>query len=204
MELKRIGIMGGTFNPIHKGHIEIAKAAYQQYAMDKILFLPNKNPPHKQGKALAQNQERLDMVRLAICRYPYFELSTIEMEREGLSYTADTLRYLRQRYPDAKFYFIIGADSLHDMKQWRDPEVIFHMADILCAPRFPSTREDDKQCRRELMQQYKACIEFIHMNPIHAASRNILVDLKCGLDVSDVLPDAVYDYICQNHLYGLP
>lgn len=200
---KKTGIMGGTFNPIHNGHIEIAKAAYHQFSMDEVLFLPNKNPPHKQGIPLADHRQRMDMVKLAIQPYPYFQLSTIEIDRKGWSYTVDTLRFLKQQSPACELYFIVGADSLHDMERWREPEEIFRLATILSAPRFPKTRDEDLECQEMLAERYGANIEFIQMEPIPVASRTILEQLNGNREflADNRLPPRVWDYICSHQVY---
>lgn len=199
--MKRIGIMGGTFNPIHNGHLAIAKAAYQQFSLEKVLFLPSKKPPHKKNLKLAADQSRTDMVKLAIAPYPFFEFSGVEMGREGYSYTADTLKLLKAEYPDFELCFIIGADSLHDMRDWYEPQRIFDVSHILCAPRYPNTEEEDYQCCEELVRQYGAVIDFIEMEPINLSSKRFLQDFQVGRAVQDQVPEDVYAYIRKHGLY---
>ena len=130
-----VGIMGGTFNPIHNGHIEIARAAYRQYHLDEVWFMPNHIPGYKDAKELLDGQTRLDMVSIAIKKYPYFKASDYELRRSGKTYTAETLELLKREYPGIQFYFIIGADSLDYFDKWREPEKILEHAKILTAPR---------------------------------------------------------------------
>lgn len=130
-----VGIMGGTFNPIHNGHIEIAKAAYEQYCLDEVWFMPNHIPGYKNQKELLDGHLRFDMVALAIKKYPFFKASDYELKRNGKTYTAETMRLLNRDYPETQFYFIIGADSLNYFDKWREPERILEHAKILAAPR---------------------------------------------------------------------
>ena len=106
--MARIGIMGGTFNPIHNGHIKLADTAYKELSLDKIWFMPSKIPPHKDNSTIVDEQHRVNMINLAISDYDYFELSELELKREGTTYTSQTLEYLSEYYPDDIFYFIIG------------------------------------------------------------------------------------------------
>ena len=109
---KKIGIMGGTFDPIHIGHLILGETAYQQFHLDKVLFMPAGNPPHKrERKDRADNAQRTEMVRRAITSNVHFELSLEEMEKKGLSYTYETLEHLKATHPDTDYYFILGADS---------------------------------------------------------------------------------------------
>lgn len=199
--MKRLGIMGGTFNPIHNGHIEIAKAAYEQYSLEQVLFLPSKKPPHKRNRRIAANKDRIEMVTMAIRDYPYFALSTCEMDREGYSYTSDTLKQLKAQYPDYELYFIVGADSLHYMEEWHEPETIFSLSHILCAPRFPLTKEEDYKCQKQLMKEYGATISFIDMVPMDIASQDILRKITLGEQILNQLPKSVYEYIIEHSIY---
>ncbi|MCM1180186.1 MAG: nicotinate-nucleotide adenylyltransferase [Clostridium sp.] len=130
-----VGIMGGTFNPIHNGHIEIANAAYRQYHLDEVWFMPNHIPGYKDLEDLTDGQTRLDMVSLAIQKYPYFKASDYELRRSGKTYTAETMELLKREYPQIQFFFIIGADSLVYFDKWQAPEKILEHAKILTAPR---------------------------------------------------------------------
>ncbi|MDK2807580.1 MAG: nicotinate-nucleotide adenylyltransferase [Clostridiales bacterium] len=199
--MKKIGIMGGTFNPIHNGHIKIALAAYEQYALNQVLFLPNRKPPHKKNTAIASNQARLEMISLAISPYPFFSISNSEMKRDGFSYTCDTLLELKEKESDADLYFIIGADSLHDMEHWYRPEQIFQLAYILCAPRYPNTKEEDHICRKRLISKYKASVDFIQMEPLAIASREIVGAIQYGKSIEGKVPKTVERYLMEHNVY---
>ncbi len=132
----RIGVFGGTFDPIHEAHLRIANAALKQMRLDKVLFVVAAHPPHKSRRKLhASAEERLAMVEAALADEPQFEASRVELDREGPSYTAETLEILQQQHPTATLFLILGLDSLVDLPKWRDPERILAVAHLLVAPR---------------------------------------------------------------------
>lgn len=130
---KRIGIMGGTFNPIHNGHLLLARKAQEQISLDKVLFMPSGNSYMKRN--VLETRKRVDMVTLAIRNDPDFELSMIEARKSGNTYTCETLKFLTASNPENQYYFIIGADILFQIEQWRNPKQIFQMAVLACAVR---------------------------------------------------------------------
>lgn len=196
---KKIGIMGGTFNPIHYGHIEMAKKAYEQFQLDKVLFMPSGNSYLK--KNVLDVKHRVAMVELAIAEYDYFELSLVEVERQGNTYTYETLRDLTQLHPDTDYYFILGADSLMYLEHWKNPEVIFSLSTILCAVR------DDYDMGRLiekiswLKENKNANIEIINMPKIDISSTLIREKAATHCSVSQYVPAIVEDYIQKEHLY---
>ena len=133
--MSRIGIMGGTFNPIHNGHIKLALTAYKELQLDKVWFMPSKNPPHKKKNDIASDYHRVNMIKLAIESYKDFELSEVELKLEGINYTADSLLYLKERYPLDEFFFILGADSLINIEKWYKPEQLFKLTSFVVASR---------------------------------------------------------------------
>lgn len=146
---KRIGIMGGTFDPIHIGHLILAEKAYEELDLDEVWFMPSGNPPHKQNRAgRASDKQRVEMVRRAIADNPHFRLSTEEMHPEGYTYTYETLERLHEKYPDYIYYFIIGADSLYDFDMWRRPDRICKAASLLVATRNDVPEESLKKKMR--------------------------------------------------------
>ena len=133
---KKIGIMGGTFDPIHMGHLILGEQSYEQFQLDKVLFMPSGNPPHKRDRAgRASDNQRVDMVRLAIEDNPHFELSLAEMHETGYTYTYRTLEELKEYNPDTDYYFIIGADSLFAFDEWMEPERICRACTLVVAVR---------------------------------------------------------------------
>ena len=132
---QRIGIYGGTFDPIHKTHVDAARAALGHAHLDVVFFVVAASPPHKRGEVFADAEDRLDMVCAAIADEPGMEASRIEMDRCGPSYTVDTLQELEGQYPGAHFFLILGQDSLSDLLHWRDPQGILSRAQLLVVPR---------------------------------------------------------------------
>lgn len=145
-----VGIMGGTFNPIHIGHLKIAQAAYEQYHLDEVWFMPNHVPGYKSKANLLDGAVRLDMINLSIHNYPHFKSSNFELLRTGNTYTAETMQLLSKDYPDIRFYFIIGEDSLNYFDKWWKPEVILSYAKILSAPRDTSSKQSMNKRIQEL------------------------------------------------------
>lgn len=202
-----IGIMGGTFNPIHLGHIELAKAAYEQYSLDKVIFMPAGCPPHKSSESIASSHHRLAMVNLAIKPYSYFESSDFEIRMEGRSYTANTLIKLHKLYPENQFYFLMGGDSFFQFNEWHKPDVIAQNCIILVADRGDYTREQWNEQKEHLMKDYCAQIERITLSPIPMSSTDFRNNIAQFLDMNSkelvkhfIIPE-VFEYIRRNHLY---
>lgn len=208
MKKNKIGILGGTFNPIHNGHIKLASQAYFQYNLDKILVMVSKTPPHKANMYIPSAQIRSQMVKLAIADYDYMEFSDFELQRDGFIYTADTLSLLCKQYPENQYYFIIGGDSLDYFDTWYHPEVILSKATILASGRsgLDSARIDKKIY--ELKQSFPyGKIYKIELPDIPFSSSGIRVLLLDKTDnsrqkVSKMLDEKVLDYIMKEAVYG--
>ena len=199
---KKIGIMGGTFNPIHLAHTEMAKVCLRQQDLDKILFMPSKNPPHKKDKSILPENERAVMVKLAVSEYDKFVFSDFELQRKGTTYTADTLRLLQEENPDDNYYFIMGADSLLYLDKWYRPQEILKRAVILAIGRDGSTPDELKEKRKELIKQYdKADIRFVHMRQMDISSSMIREGIAHGENMEKYLDKEVWNYINANGLY---
>ena len=149
----KIGIMGGTFNPIHNAHLMMAQAAYEQYKLDEIWFMPSAKPPHKNQDEIAEKEHRKRMVQFAIDKIPYFKISNIEYKRAGKTYTYDTLVELKKEREDAHFYFIMGGDSLAQFEQWYHPEKIVKLCTILAASRDEISYEQTKEYCKQLSER---------------------------------------------------
>lgn len=199
--MKKIGIMGGTFNPIHNGHLKMALEAYKQFQLDEVWFMPTKNPPHKAEKEIISDDHRVKMIELAIKKIPFFYLSKIELEREGTTYTVDTLCQLEKDYPNDYFYFILGADSLFHIHTWKSPEKVMKLAHILSAPRYPMTQEEEIERKDMLSEQYHADIQLISMEPIRISSMNIRKRIFNKQPINEYLPKEVEQYVKKYHLY---
>ena len=194
--------MGGTFNPIHLAHTEMAKVCLRQQDLDKILFMPSKNPPHKKDKSILPENERAVMVKLAVSEYDKFVFSDFELQRKGTTYTADTLRLLQEENPDDNYYFIMGADSLLYLDKWYRPQEILKRAVILAIGRDGSTPDELKEKRKELIKQYdKADIRFVHMRQMDISSSMIREGIAHGENMEKYLDKEVWNYINENGLY---
>lgn len=194
----KIGIMGGTFNPIHNGHIALANAAYKEFSLDKILFMPSGKSYMKHH--VLDNEKRVVMVSKAIEAIPYFELSTIEVERSGNTYTCETLQQLNQQNPEIHYYFIMGADSLFHIEKWKSPEIIFSLATIICMIRDDYNLDDIKKKGAEL-EQKGAHILYLDIPKITISSTEIRERIKRHESISALVPKKVEEYIVQEHLY---
>lgn len=197
----KIGIIGGTFNPVHYGHIAIAKTAYCQLNLDKVVFMPTGNPPHK--KDIADGFHRLEMVKLAIDKINYFEVSDFEMRRAGVIYTADTLSLLTKQKPYNKYTFIIGGDSYNDIEKWYHPEIVMKLASIAVCIR-GNESDNNLMIRKEYLEKtYDADINILNFDSINISSSEIR---KCFQEnsfekIRDYIAPEVEKYILNNKLY---
>ncbi len=201
MAKERIGIMGGTFNPVHLGHIRMAKYAMQSADLDRVLFLPDGTPPHK--KDIVSAQHRWRMVCVATCAEKGLVPSDMEINREGTTYTIDTLHVLHEQFPKADFYFIIGADTVMQLHSWKDIEQVFPLCTFLVAPRIlsVSSREYLNEKRRLVAQG--ASIENIDMPILDVSSTDIRSQLLEG-SPSPLFPVTLQEYCEAAGLYHLP
>lgn len=199
---RRVGILGGTFDPIHIGHLILAESAWQQFSLDTVLVMPSGNPPHKRNRDGASNAQRVDMVRLAIASNPHLTLSLEEMHESGYIYTKETLRRLRQRHPDTEYYFIIGADSLLAFDSWNGPQEICDQCVLTVAVRDSmdkGTLEKAIQCARD---KYHADIRKLESPNLDISSSSIRAWVREGRSVRYYLPEPVYSYIVEKEIYG--
>ena len=201
---KKVGIMGGTFDPIHIGHLILGEAAWRQFRLDEVWFMPAGNPPHKRHRdGRATDDQRVDMVRLAIQSNPHFVLSLIEMNPDGYSYTYRTLQKLREQYPQTDWYFIMGADSLTDFDTWREPQRITDSCQVVVATR---NQMDETACQHLLEQRRN---EFHHdffrldTPNLDVSSAHLREMICAGESIRYYTPDRVLDYIQKNRLYVL-
>ena len=194
-----IGIMGGTFNPIHKGHIGIARCAYEQFDIDRIIFMPSGTPAYKDNSPIVSAKDRCNMVELAISPFEYMSLSTLEIDRPGNTYTADTLAELYNLY--RKIYFIIGADSLFHIQDWYHPEYVCCHCHLLCANRNGQSVTELEKQKHFLEDKYSAKIDFIICPDMPYSSTAIRQKVKNHISVSEDVGIEVEEYITANLLY---
>ncbi len=201
----KIGIMGGTFNPIHYGHLKIAETAERQFGLDEVWFLPNAHPPHKDpSRIMAAAWQRVEMVRLAIADIPKFQLELYEAEKESVSCSYATMEYMKQAYPANDFFFIIGADSLLMIDSWVKPERLLAACKILVAFRDGIDQAATVQDRIDALGgKYEKAEIFLLSSPLMPVSSS-QIRLLCGQgkSIHGLVPDAVEQYIVRSGLYA--
>ncbi len=200
MAKERIGIMGGTFNPIHLGHIAMAQAAIKAGSLDRVLFLPDGQPPHKSGIAPAEHRWR--MVCAAVAPYKRMEPSRMELDRTGTTYTFDTLTALRELYPKASLFYIIGADTLMQLHTWHRWQEVLTLCTFLVCPRDDLTPGEEFRQERRRLQEMGARFVMVDMKPVDVSSTAIREALPSDEPIGHFDP-AVQEYIGLTGLYGL-
>ena len=193
--------MGGTFNPIHIGHLIIAERAREQFDLEEVLFMPCGMPYMKDTSELLPSDIRAEMVSLAIKDNPFFTLSTIEIEKKGSTYTYETLEQLRGSNPDTEYYFILGADSLWTISDWKEPEKIFANCHILAAVRDDKSAQDMKKRINFLKNKFDARISLLKTGLIEISSSSIRDSVKKETSIRYLVPKNVYEYIVEYKLY---
>lgn len=199
--MSAIGIMGGTFDPVHIGHIALAQHARTEFELDRILFLPNHNQWMKKDREITPDIHRVQMVRLAVEGIPGFEVSLAEIEAGGVSYTYRTLEILKEQYPDETLYFIMGADSLLTLECWVEPAKVMKYAHLLAAVRNDCDMVQLNAQKSKLEQHYDARIDLLHMPPVDISSTQIRQNFYHDPAIRQMLPAKVASYIIENNLY---
>ena len=197
----KIGIMGGTFDPIHIGHLLLGQFAYEEFGLGEIWFLPNGNPPHKRRKDECALQLRVEMIRLAIRDVPYFKLCLHEADESVHSYTYKTMGELNALYPGNDFYFILGADSLFSIETWKCFQEIFPTCTILAAMRDDKDITDMQGQIQYLEQAYGARVCILQAPLLEISSTTLRQRASRRQSIRYMVPDAVAEYIRKNHLY---
>lgn len=196
----KIGILGGTFYPIHNGHMMLADYAYKQYQLDKIWFMPNHMPPHKENRQIADmTKHRVEMVRRAISPYPQYELQLYEVEKKDVSYSYKTLEFFKETYPEDTFYFIVGADSLFAFDTWVKPERITKTCIILAAYRDGKVTEEMQARMEDLNVRYKGDFRLLKTPNVDISSTRIR---EGDGQIRSYVPPEVWDYMKEQHLFG--
>lgn len=198
---KKVGIMGGTFDPIHYGHLILAQNALDIFSLDEILFVPSGTPWLKESTKVLSKNKRVSMTGMAIEDNPDFALSTIEIDREGNSYSYETVEELKRMQPKTDFYFIMGADSLLEIERWKHPDRLMAECTLLVAVRDDCDREGLEKQIIYLTDKYQADIKILPANRIDISSTKIRQLIREGKSVRYMLPDQVIRFIQKNHLY---
>lgn len=190
---ERLGVFGGTFDPVHVGHLIMAQEALSKLRLDRVLFVPAARPAHKRSRTIASAAHRVAMLRLAVRGVPQLQVSTLEVERGGVSFTVDTLESLARESRD--LYFVMGQDSLDDFPTWRDPERIARLARLAVVPR------GDGRLPR-IRPELRGRVSLLDPPRIGISSSEIRRRLKRGLSVRWWMPDASLRYAIEKGLYG--
>lgn len=200
--MPKTGIVGGTFDPIHNGHILLGKQALTEYGLDEIWYMPSGQPPHKRDHRVTPAEDRCAMVNLAVRDFENFCLSEFETSRQGTTYTAQTLKLLKKEYPQHEFYFIIGADSLYQIENWYHPEEVLAMVNILVADReYQQAHPPMEERIHYLEERFGGRIQRLHCRELDVSSEEIRDRVRTGRSIAGLVPKAVEQYICENHLY---
>jgi len=192
----RVGVLGGTFDPVHRGHLALARAALDELGLDEVLFVPAGQPWRKEGRIVAPAAHRLAMLRLALAGEPALRVETLELDRPGPSYTADTLEALRDARPDDELFFVAGEDALADLPNWLRPERILELATLAVA-----RRVDVPQAAGESLSGLRERVVWLKMPLLPVSATEIRDRVRRGLPVDDLVPPAVEAYIREHGLY---
>ena len=193
----KIGIMGGTFDPIHNGHLFIAEQVRVKYRLDKVIFIPSGNPPHKKDIDVADSTHRYNMVNLAIANNYYFFSSLIEINRDGETYTIDTLKELKSLYPVAELYFIIGYDAISTINTWKEYESLFNYTKFIVVSRSVPTIEKIDFCHENLNKS----VDYFETPVIDISSTQIRKNIGINKSIKYMVETSVEKYIYKNNLY---
>ena len=207
--MKKVGIMGGTFNPIHQAHVLLAKQAYEALGLDYVLVMPLKTPQFKSANELVSDEDRINMIKASIEDAPYLRFSDFELNREGKTYTSETVKLLHENYPDTRFYFIVGGDSLDYFENWHEPEVILENCALCCTGRADYDNTKAAATIRRLTDKfgsYEETRELPEIINLKTASMNISSSdirkrVACSLPIAGLVNEKVREYIYSHNLY---
>jgi nicotinate-nucleotide adenylyltransferase len=197
---RRIGILGGTFDPIHMGHLITAEIVRVSAALDEIIFIPAARPPHKENKGEAPAEDRLLMVQCAVEGNPSFSVSDIELRREGPSYTVDTIAALSEQLGDAELFFITGADAMNDLYRWHDPVRLLHSCTFIVAAR-QGVELDESRLAEQFSPEQRSRIRIVPTPHLEISSTVIRARVRAGRSIRYLVPRAVELYIEERGLY---
>lgn len=201
-KVKKIAVMGGTFDPIHYGHLVTAEAVRHQYNIDQVLFVPTGHPPHKLDRSITDAQHRYLMSILATETNPHFFVSRIEIDRQGLTYTIDTIQELKEQYgQETEIYFITGADAFLEIFTWKRAEELLEICNFIAATRPEYPKEDLIDSITKIEKNYRAKFSFIEVPALAISSSEIRTRVNSSEPIKYLLPEAVENYIEKYKLY---
>lgn len=199
--IKRKGIFGGTFDPIHNGHLHVAYEALYRLNLDKIIFMPSGKPPHKTNKIITDSEIRIELVKAAIEKEKKFILSSYEIEKLGLSYTYETLEYFKGLEPDTEWYFITGTDCLMDIRSWKNIDRIFNSCKFVVFNRSGYFKERVIEQKNKIEMEYGTSIIYLDIPVIDISSTEIRSKIKDSKEISYLVPEKVEHILNQMKLY---
>ncbi len=220
--MKGIGLFGGTFNPLHNGHLKVAEDVRAQFQMEKIYFIPSALPPHKKRDNLADAGDRYQMIEFAISGYPKFDISDVEIQRKGLSYSIDTVRYFKKKFPSATCYLIVGMDAFLEVDTWKSYGTFFDLIPIIVMTRPAESAVSTLNPAEELESYIQAHVDqhyefspptscfvhperqpvfLCHVTPMDISSTRIRNLIKQGKSITTMVPASVEKYIYKKGLY---
>lgn len=199
--MSRIGILGGTFNPIHNGHIQMAEYSHKAAELDKVILMPTFVPPHKESTNLVSCEHRLNMCRLACLNLPYAEVSDFEIKLEGKSYTYRTLELLKSQNKNDEFFFIVGADMFLSMQNWKNPEIIFELATVIAVPRDEDSVSQLSNHYENVLKKMGAKAIVLKDSVLTVSSTYIRDNIDNQSALQSLIDSRVYNYIKENNLY---
>ncbi|WP_405353348.1 nicotinate (nicotinamide) nucleotide adenylyltransferase [Ruminococcus sp.] len=199
--MSRIGILGGTFNPIHNGHKQMIEYSHKEAKLDKIIVMPTFVPPHKESLNLVCCEHRLNMCRLACSEISYADVSDFEIKLEGKSYTYRTLELLKEKYPNDELFFIVGADMFLSLESWRNPEIIFKLATIIAIPRDDDSVAELTRHYDDILKPMGAKAIILQKSVLTVSSTYVRDNINNHDALANLLDKRVFDYIKENNLY---
>lgn len=199
--MKKIGVLGGTFDPFHYGHLSIAKSALKEFELDRIVLLPSNVQPFKIGKKMASPEDRVNMARLVSEEHLDFNLLTQEAFSGEISYTYKTMHSLKEKYPDCIFYFILGTDSFLSIESWYEAEKLIREFPFIIGERPGYKEEETLNLMRKLKEKYNAQIGILNNKILEISSTEIKENIKRGVSISEMVPRSIERYILEHGLY---
>ena len=200
---ERIGVFGGSFDPVHLGHLTIAQDALEQLDLDRLIFVPAAIPPHKLNHTLVEGRQRVEMLQLATEENLRFEVSDLELARGGVSYTVDTIHHLQEEHPEADLFFIVGLDSLIEMHLWHRVEELLEICTVVPLGR---GGEDPTVVAKKIQLPSKWKVRLlerlIRIHEMEISASEIRMRIEEGLSIQPLVPPEVERYIAEHHLYG--
>lgn len=199
--MKKFGIMGGTFDPIHFGHLVIANEVLSKYKLNKIIFVPTGTPPHKPSIGITSSYHRYMMTQFATMTNPRFDVSDIEVSKSEVSYTVDTIRKFYEMYPGTKFYFITGTDAVLELPTWKDTEGILQLCTFIAVNRPGYVTDNLEERIKKIAKEYNGEIFILNAPQLKISSTDIRKRIFTQRPIKYLLPETVEQYIIKNNLY---